>query len=317
MKEIAEHDPNAEFILYSSSDFYYQFFLDNDSDPTPINGCIAQEIGWDKCRYVYLEDGTANYAPMYTISDQKMKEHITYFGPLRDVFGYRNLTEQEDSDIRYKALYGYALSFGPIGRSECWLSLPEAVNYLKSTTFEPAYFTKMVKKDPFKQYYDLTPEQRERFAKMLKFDVREFNSGNNKPNFIITGSNFAGNQSSQDKMMRMVKSLCAQFGVEYNMYFKGHPANTMFESMLQAEIVNGLNIKSLPQSIPAEVFIAAGYANMLAGYYSSLYFGVDHTKIYKMFVSGGYDGMAEYIREMLVPAGGYPGKDKWADFNNF
>lgn len=226
-----------------------------------------------------LSDGTATYSYFSKLFNEK--DSYSKWTELSDKFSsYLRETQVGkpyiNSSTSTSPLYEMMYAAAELKNVEYWLQYPE---YLTSNdpnvTLEKTKLN-LVKKSPQDIYNSLSNEDKNLFSKAVGINKDQFkNMFNNsaKPELIISGTSLAGEKGNFEQV---ISNIYKDFGNEYDLYFKPHPAwdpNTKGElkELKRKEFLDSLNIQILPAQLPMESLLWIFPDVKIGGYSSSLY----------------------------------------------
>lgn len=278
IRQINRQNPKAVFGLY----------VDDLRCRIGYDWFVAQGIDPSRVKVSLLSDGTATY-----------NNFADYFGDPATAEQRWNAyaAEVEALDWNHGGRYPETRGQGALPEFESWewayclstrpdyrLILQNSSLLESSGPFMTARLGEMhlLSKQPYELLQSLPADRQQQFYRMAKFDydrfARLFDTG--RRNLIVIGTSHSSGESEQTQRA-YVDRIMKQYGAEYHVFFKPHPADTSSASY-EADFP-GLTL--LPGQMPFEIFVwsLVDKIDLIGGYPSTVFLTVPVEKVRFIF----------------------------------
>ncbi len=274
--EINAGDPTAVFGLYTNEltcRVGYDWF-------------VAQGIDSARVKVTMLTDGTASYNNFYN-----------FFGDPATAETAWNEYAAQVEELDWNHGGRYPVTRAPsVYLSERWTyymatlpdyrlllqnkSLLEVTSPFMQARLEQMHIESV---QPYELLHALPETARQQFYRMAEFDYARFEAlfdASPRKNLIIIGTSHSTEQSAQQQAA-YTKRIMEQYGAQYDIFFKPHPAD--ISSADYPERFPGLTL--LPGQMPFEIFVWSllDKVDLIGGYPSTVFMSVPVNKVGFLF----------------------------------
>lgn len=271
----------------------------NDADPTAVFGLyvddircragyewfVAQGIDSARVRVSLLSDGTATYNNFYAYfgNDATAAHNWDTYAAAVEALDWNHdgrYPQTRATDDFYAPTWAFYLATRPGYR----LILQDKTLLESSGAFMDARLAEMhtLDRQPYEVLEALPAASRRQFFRMAQFDYDHFATlfdASPKPNLIIIGTNASGT-NVVEQQRSYVAQVVSEYGAQYDIFFKPHPADTS-----AADYEQRFGLTLLPGQMPFEIFIWSllDRIDVIGGYPSTVFLTVPTDRVRFIF----------------------------------